>query len=205
MPVARQAIAPPLSAVAGAAASINSVPWRQQERGERALRSGYRPRAGCDETQTFRSQTLTMHLPLPHRRTVGPTSLSDLFGNLIKGALEGREPERSLSAALDRDSVAKINQTIEDHGIPDLQVVHFPENSATGLADELLFCLQPRSDLGSDPMVPSPSQNASAGSLCLEPKTLVAPTTARSRWDLKLIFPSLRADDSDGADGRKSP
>ena len=58
--------------------------------------------------------------------TVGPNSLSDLFVHLVKGTLEGREPESSLSATLDRASVLKVIQAIEEHGIPDLQVVYFP-------------------------------------------------------------------------------
>jgi hypothetical protein len=58
--------------------------------------------------------------------TVGPNSLSDLFAHLVKGTIKGGEPERSLSGTLDRASVEKLNQAIEEHGIPDLQVVYFP-------------------------------------------------------------------------------
>src|SRR5260370_31601651 len=38
----------------------------------------------------------------------------------------GREGERSLRGTLDRSSVEELNQAIEEHGIPDLQVVYFP-------------------------------------------------------------------------------
>jgi len=69
---------------------------------------------------------LSVHRGATYFTTVGPNSLSDLFEHLIKGAIEGRDPEKSLSAALDRDSVVKVNEAIEEHGIPDLQVVYFP-------------------------------------------------------------------------------
>jgi type I phosphodiesterase/nucleotide pyrophosphatase len=58
--------------------------------------------------------------------TVGPNSLSDLFAHLVKGTVKGEEPERSLSGTLDRASVEKVIEAIEEHGIPDLQVVYFP-------------------------------------------------------------------------------
>lgn len=58
--------------------------------------------------------------------TVSPDALSDLFEHLVGGTLKGEEPEKSLSGSLDRDSVAKLNEAIEEHGIPDLQVVYFP-------------------------------------------------------------------------------
>jgi hypothetical protein len=38
--------------------------------------------------------------------------------------MKGRDPESSLSATLDRASVVKVNEVIEEHGIPDLQVVY---------------------------------------------------------------------------------
>jgi len=69
---------------------------------------------------------LSVHRGATYFTTVGPNSLSDLFEHLIKGAIEGRDAERSLSAALDRDSVVKVKEAIEEHGIPDLQVVYFP-------------------------------------------------------------------------------
>jgi hypothetical protein len=52
--------------------------------------------------------------------------LVDLFGSLIKGTLTGEDPKKSLSAALDRDSTEKLVASIEEHGVPDLQVVYWP-------------------------------------------------------------------------------
>jgi hypothetical protein len=69
---------------------------------------------------------LSVHRGATFFTTVGPDSLSDLFTHLVRGSLMGREPERSLSGSLDRASVVKLNETIEEHGIPDLQVVYFP-------------------------------------------------------------------------------
>ena len=69
---------------------------------------------------------LSVHRGATYFTTVGPDSLSDLFAHLVRGTLQGREPERSLSGTLDRASVLKVNEAIEEHGIPDLQVVYFP-------------------------------------------------------------------------------
>lgn len=69
---------------------------------------------------------LSVHRGATYFTTVAPNSLSDLFEHLVSGTMRGMEPERSLSAALDRDSVVKVNEAIEEHGIPDLQVVYFP-------------------------------------------------------------------------------
>jgi len=69
---------------------------------------------------------LSIHRGATYYTTVGPNSLADLFEQLIKGTLTGNDPEKSLSAALDRDSTAKLIQTIDEHGIPDLQVVYYP-------------------------------------------------------------------------------
>jgi len=44
----------------------------------------------------------------------------------VRGTLEGQEPEKSLSGTLDRASVEELIKAIEEHGIPDLQVVYFP-------------------------------------------------------------------------------
>jgi hypothetical protein len=57
---------------------------------------------------------------------VSPGSLIDLTEHLIKGALKGEEPERSVSGAIDRDSVLKVVDLIEREGVADLQVVYFP-------------------------------------------------------------------------------
>ncbi len=69
---------------------------------------------------------LSVHRGATLYTTVGPDSLSDLFRHLVRGTLRGREPERSLSGTLDRSSVEELDKAIEEHGIPDLQVVYFP-------------------------------------------------------------------------------
>jgi hypothetical protein len=69
---------------------------------------------------------LSVHRGATYFTTVGPNSLSDLFEHLIMGTMKGRDPEMSLSATLDRASVTKVNEAIEKHGIPDLQVVYLP-------------------------------------------------------------------------------
>lgn len=58
--------------------------------------------------------------------TVAPSSLVGLFAALISGKVEGDSAEQSLSADLDRDSVPKLIDAINEHGIPNLQVVYFP-------------------------------------------------------------------------------
>ena len=69
---------------------------------------------------------LSVHRGATYFSTVGPHSLSDLFEHLVRGTMKGIDPERSLSATLDRASVVKVNEVIEEHGIPDLQVVYLP-------------------------------------------------------------------------------
>ena len=58
--------------------------------------------------------------------TVGPSSFADVVGRLIKGTMEGEDPENSLSAGLDLNSVQKLTEAIDEQGVPDLQVVYFP-------------------------------------------------------------------------------
>src|SRR5574337_1289603 len=69
-------------------------------------------------------------LPVHHDATlyttVATSSLTDLITSLIKGILEGENPLKSLGAALDLDSVQKLTEAINEHGVPDLQVVYFP-------------------------------------------------------------------------------
>ena len=69
---------------------------------------------------------LSVHRGATFYTTVGPDSLSDLFRHLVRGTLKGRDPERSLSGTLDRASVDELIKAIDEHGIPDLQVVYFP-------------------------------------------------------------------------------
>jgi hypothetical protein len=57
---------------------------------------------------------------------VNPQSMTGMVGDLIKGALEGDNPEKSLSASIDSSSVTKVVRTIEEHGVADLQTVYFP-------------------------------------------------------------------------------
>ena len=58
--------------------------------------------------------------------TVGPSSLVDIVGRMISGTMEGDDPENSLSAGLDLNSVQKLTEAIDAQGVPDLQVVYFP-------------------------------------------------------------------------------
>ena len=58
--------------------------------------------------------------------TVAPSSLVDIVGRLISGTMEGDDPENSLSAGLDLNSVQKLTEAIDAQGVPDLQVVYFP-------------------------------------------------------------------------------
>jgi Type I phosphodiesterase / nucleotide pyrophosphatase len=57
---------------------------------------------------------------------VDPQAMTAMLADLIKGALEGENPEKSLSASIDKSSASKVVRTIEDHGIADLQTVYFP-------------------------------------------------------------------------------
>jgi Type I phosphodiesterase / nucleotide pyrophosphatase len=58
--------------------------------------------------------------------TVAPTSLVGMIGGLLTGKAEGESAEKSLSADIDSDSVPKLLDAIDEHGIPNLQVVYFP-------------------------------------------------------------------------------
>ncbi len=67
-----------------------------------------------------------VHRGATYYTTVSPSSFGDLLSDLISGTLRGGDPEESLSGAIDRGTAKKLIQTIEDHGIPDMQVVYFP-------------------------------------------------------------------------------
>jgi hypothetical protein len=69
---------------------------------------------------------LSVHRGAALYTTVAPSSLADLLGDLIAGTLEGASPDKSLSAGFDLDSVHQLTQSIDEHGVPDLQVVYFP-------------------------------------------------------------------------------
>jgi type I phosphodiesterase/nucleotide pyrophosphatase len=58
--------------------------------------------------------------------TVAPSSFVDMVGRLISGTMEADDPENSLSAGLDLNSVQKLTEAIDVQGVPDLQVVYFP-------------------------------------------------------------------------------
>ena len=58
--------------------------------------------------------------------TVAPSSIADIVGRLVNGTMEGDDPENSLSAGLDLNSVQKTIEAIDAQGVPDLQVVYFP-------------------------------------------------------------------------------
>ncbi len=58
--------------------------------------------------------------------TLAPSSFVDIVGRLISGTMEGDDPENSLSAGLDLNSVQKLAEAIDAQGVPDLQVVYFP-------------------------------------------------------------------------------
>ena len=58
--------------------------------------------------------------------TVAPSSLVDIVDRMIGGTLESDNPENSLSAGLDLNSLQKLTEAIDAQGVPDLQVVYFP-------------------------------------------------------------------------------
>lgn len=58
--------------------------------------------------------------------TVAPGSFTDLVAQFIKGELQGEDAKKSVSGAIDRDAVDKLLAAIDEHGLPDLQVVYFP-------------------------------------------------------------------------------
>jgi Type I phosphodiesterase / nucleotide pyrophosphatase len=58
--------------------------------------------------------------------TVDPLSFTGMMGDLIAGKLNGESAEKSLSASIDLASVKKLIGAIDEHGVPDLQVVYFP-------------------------------------------------------------------------------
>lgn len=69
---------------------------------------------------------LSIHRDATIYTTVSPGSFPDLVEHLIKGKLKGDDEEKSLSAALDRDSIDKVLDAFKEHGVPDLQVVYLP-------------------------------------------------------------------------------
>ncbi|MBF6559273.1 MAG: alkaline phosphatase family protein [Candidatus Binataceae bacterium] len=58
--------------------------------------------------------------------TVEPSAFTGLMAQLIEGKMVGESAEKSLSASIDLASVRTLISAIEQHGVPDLQVVYFP-------------------------------------------------------------------------------
>jgi hypothetical protein len=54
------------------------------------------------------------------------SEVATLFGQVARGLAEGRPIERKLYAALDQNSVDRLLDAFESHGLPDLQVAYFP-------------------------------------------------------------------------------
>ena len=69
---------------------------------------------------------LPVHRDATFYTTVDPSSFADLVGDLIAGKLAGESAHESLSGAIDMDSVLKVIDAINEHGVPNLQVVYFP-------------------------------------------------------------------------------
>jgi Type I phosphodiesterase / nucleotide pyrophosphatase len=69
---------------------------------------------------------LSVHRGATYYTTVPPSAFGDLIEHLVKGTLKGHQPERSLSGSIDRDATKNAIETIEKHGVPDLQVIYFP-------------------------------------------------------------------------------
>lgn len=59
--------------------------------------------------------------------TAKTSSYASLMGNFIKGELgDSRESKQNLYAGLDLESVPKVVDALNAHGVPDIQVVYFP-------------------------------------------------------------------------------
>ncbi len=58
--------------------------------------------------------------------TVNPSAFTGMAVDLIKGALAGDNAEKSVAGSLDLASVKKLTEAIDEHGLPNLQVVYFP-------------------------------------------------------------------------------
>jgi hypothetical protein len=58
--------------------------------------------------------------------TVGPLAIFDVFSDFLKAKVENEQPERTVAASVDRNSIPKLIAAIERYGVPNLQVVYFP-------------------------------------------------------------------------------
>ena len=58
--------------------------------------------------------------------TVDPISMVAIMGEFVKGAVGGSDDKQNIYVKLDQDSVPKMLQSIQDHGMPKLQVCYMP-------------------------------------------------------------------------------
>ena len=58
--------------------------------------------------------------------TVDPASMVSIMGDFVKGAVGAEDDKKNIYVKLDRDSVPKMLDSIEDHGMPKLQVCYMP-------------------------------------------------------------------------------
>src|SRR6267142_993060 len=58
--------------------------------------------------------------------TVDPASMVSIMGEFVKGAVGADDDKKNIYVKLDQDSVPKMLDSIEDHGMPKLQVCYFP-------------------------------------------------------------------------------
>jgi hypothetical protein len=57
---------------------------------------------------------------------VGPSTYAGLIGSLIAGKLNGESAEKSISGAIDLNSVKTLVTAIDQNGVPNLQTIYFP-------------------------------------------------------------------------------
>ena len=58
--------------------------------------------------------------------TVDPISMVAIMGEFVKGQVGGSDDKQNIYVKLDQDSVPKMLQSIQDHGMPKLQVCYMP-------------------------------------------------------------------------------
>jgi arylsulfatase A-like enzyme len=58
--------------------------------------------------------------------TVDPATMVSIMGDFIKGAVGVEDDKKNVYVKLDQNSVPKMLDSIEDHGMPKIQVVYFP-------------------------------------------------------------------------------
>jgi len=59
-------------------------------------------------------------------RTVQPTALLAMFADVLAGTVQGKPDTPDVFAKMDRDSIPKLIESMNAHGVPRLQVVYFP-------------------------------------------------------------------------------